>query len=257
MGHYLHVNEETENADVRRDITSSLDDPEVLAFLRLELDELYAEVPATTCASSGECCALTEQEMVEGYATMFPLYQAEYANIVHHVRSQFTSRRQEELLSLTQERPQRCPFLAADNHCTIYPVRPLICRTYAVMNPESIAEAVQRHEGEAPETWIRRFARREGGMVCPRVVVTQPEKLVRHVRNLITSAYERTLVDLSRRTRLVGGERREVARQVIKRRNWPVRWTWGGFNSIAFTSMDWLKTHFRQYWRKSELADSG
>ena len=251
------MNDDTEKTTASEGAASTLDDPEALAALRAELDALYDEVPATTCASSGECCVLTEREMVEGYATMFPLYQAEYANIVYHVRSHFSPERQEELLSFTEERPQRCPFLAVANRCTIYPVRPLICRTYAVMNPETIAAAVQRHEGEVPETWIRRFARREGGMVCPRVVVTQPEKLVRHVYNLMTSVYERALVDLSRRVRLVDGERREVARQAIKRRNWPVRWTWGGFNSIAFAPVDWLRTHLKKRWRTSELADAG
>lgn len=236
---------------------STLEDPEAIAALRAELDALYDEVPSTACESTGECCVLTETEMVEGYATMFPLYQAEYASIVQYVRDSLPPDRQEELLSLTEERPQRCPFLSADSRCTIYPVRPLICRTYAVMNPETIADAVSRHEGEVPQAWIRRFALREGGMVCPRVMVTQPEKLVRHAYNLITSVYERALIDLSRRVHLVAGERRDAARQIIKRRNWPVRWTWGGYNSIAFTSLDWLRENLKKYWRKSELHDSG
>ena len=251
------MNDDTGNPAASQAPRATLDDPEALAALRAELDAIYDEVPATTCASSGECCVLTEREMVEGYATMFPLYQAEYINIAAHVRDTSTPARRDGLLALTEERPQRCPFLSDDNHCTIYPVRPLICRTYAVMNPETIDEAVRRHEGEVPDAWLRRFALRESGMVCPRVVVTQPEKLIRHTHNLITSAYERALVELSRRVRLVMGERRDVARQVIKRRNWPVRWTWGGYNSITFTSMDWLGENLKRYWRKSELADSG
>ena len=195
--------------------------------------------------------------MADGYATMFPLYQAEYASIAEYVRTEFPPERQRQLLGHGEERPQRCPFLSPDRRCTIYAVRPLICRTYAVMNPLTIAAAVARHRGELPETWVRRFALREGGMACPRVVVTQPEKLVRHAYNLITSAYERGLLDLSRRVQLVGGERRQLARAVIQRRHWPVRWTWSGYSTVVFAPLDWLRDHLKDYWKKAELADAG
>ena len=109
--------------------------------LAAELQDVYGDVPPTCCANSGECCVLTESEMKEGYATMFPLYRAEYVNIVQYVRSHFSGKRQEELLSFTDERPQQCPFLEQDNRCGIYPVRPLICRTYAVMDRRTIEEA--------------------------------------------------------------------------------------------------------------------
>ena len=223
--------------------------------LTARLDELYEQVPSTCCANSGECCVLTEEEIAEGYATMFPLYRAEYANIVDYVRTNFTAERQEQLLSITEERPQRCPFLDVENHCTIYPVRPLICRTYAVMNHDTIAEAARRHRGEVPEQWIRGFALREGNMVCPRVTVLEPEKLVRHAYNLLTLTYERALTALSRKVELASGERRKFIRKVTRRRSPPVRWTWGGFNSLRFASISWLQANLKRFWQDAELHE--
>ena len=224
--------------------------------LASELEDLYEQVPSTCCANSGECCVLTEKEIEEGYATMFPLYRAEYVNIVNYVRDNFPHERQQQLLSLTAERPQRCPFLAEDNRCTIYPVRPLICRTYAVMNQDTIAEAAQRHQGEVPEHWIRSFVMREGNMVCPRVTVLQPEKLVRHAHNLLTLTYERTLTSLSRKVELATGSRKKLIRETIRRRSWPVRWTWGGFNTLRFAPLNWLQSTLKSYWQRSELSQA-
>lgn len=236
---------------------SILDSPADIADVRAQLEEVYAQVPATRCESSGECCALTPKEMASGYATMFPLYQVEYVNIVDHVRSHFPRDHQQELFGFRVERPQQCPFLSEDHHCTIYPARPLICRTYAVMKPETIAAAAQQYRQEAPAAWIQQFVRRESGMFCPRVVVSEPEKVPRHAHNLITQAYERSLTDASRRLKLVAGERREVARKVVRRRHWPVRWTWGGYNAVALAPMAWLHAHLKDYWAHAILADAG
>ena len=228
---------------------------EQLDSLARELEALYEQVPSTCCANSGECCELTEEEMEEGYATMFPLYRAEYAHIVDHVRSTFPEERQRELLTFTEERPRRCPFLGPDRGCTIYAVRPLICRTYAVMNPDTIREAAQRHGGEVPEEWIRRFVRREGGMLCPRVTVMQPEKLIRHARNLVTGAYEHALSRLSHRLPLVTREREKLIRPLIRRRSWPLRWTWGGYNALTLTPLEWVRSKLKTYWRRAQLND--
>ncbi|MEE2657290.1 MAG: YkgJ family cysteine cluster protein [Candidatus Latescibacterota bacterium] len=231
--------------------------PEDAEDLRMELQTIYDEVPSTCCANSGECCSLTDSELDEGYATMFPLYQAEYLNIVEYVRRAFPAERQRQLLAFTQERPMRCPFLGNNDHCTIYAVRPLICRTYAVMNPQTIREAAERHHGELPEDWIRGFTLRESGMVCPRVTVTQPERLVKHAQNLITFAYERALTRLSRKTALVPLERRKIIRGIIRQRSWPVRWTWGGYNALRQTSTQWIRDRLREYWKKADLKDLG
>jgi Fe-S-cluster containining protein len=226
-----------------------------LPDLSARLEEVYEQVPSTCCANSGECCVLTEAEIEEGYATMFPLYRAEYANIVDYVRSKFSAERQEQLLAITDERPQSCPFLDSENHCTIYPVRPLICRTYAVMNHDTIAEAAVRHKGEVPDQWIRGFALREGNMVCPRVTVLEPDKLIRHAYNLLSLTYERTMMSLSRKVELASGERWKFIRKVIGRRSSPLRWTWGGFNSLRFAPAKWLEANLKTYWRDAELRE--
>ena len=228
-----------------------------MSDLSARLQALYDQVPATRCANSGECCVLTEEEFDNDYATMFPLYSAEYRNIVEFVKSNFSEERQRQLLDFTEERPRRCPFLGPDHRCTIYPVRPLICRTYAVMNHQTIAEAAGRSRGNLPEDWIRGFVLREGHMVCPRVTVAEPEKLERHARNLITSAYERELTRLSLEVELAARERKRVYQRLTGRRSWPLRWTWGGFNSLCFSSLEWMRSHLGRYWKKAELVNGG
>ena len=52
-----------------------------------DLEVLYDQVPATRCAGTGDCCALTEEEFDTYYATMFPLYRAEYVHIVDYVEA--------------------------------------------------------------------------------------------------------------------------------------------------------------------------
>ena len=222
-----------------------------------QLRALYEQVPATRCANSGECCVLTGEEFDNDYATMFPLYRAEYRNIVDYVKSHFSEERQRQLFDFTEERPRRCPFLGPDHCCTIYPVRPLICRTYAVMNQETIAAAARRNRGTVPEDWIRGFVLRERHMVCPRVTVAEPEKLERHARNLITSTYERELTRLSLEVDLAAGKRKDLFQRFTGLRSWPLRWTWGGFNSVCFSSLEWMRSQFRRYWKKAELADGG
>ena len=227
-----------------------------LDTLAVELDAIYDDAPSTCCANSGECCSLTPAEMDEGWATMFPLYKAEYARIADHVPRTFNAERAAKLLSITDERPERCPFLGDDNGCTIYAVRPLICRTYAVMNHQTIGEAVERSRGTAPEDWIRGFVLREGGMVCPRVTVAEPEKLEKHAQNLIDSTYERELLRLSGEHELADSERKYLFQKLTWRRSWPVRWTWGGFNCVATKPLDWVREHFKKYWKKAELANA-
>ncbi len=224
--------------------------------LSSELQALYEQVPATRCAHSGECCVLTDDEFDNHYATMFPLYSAEYLNIVEYVKTHFSRERQRELLNFTEERPRRCPFLDAGHSCSIYPVRPLICRTYAVMNHQTIPRAAESNKGTVPQDWIEGFVLRESNMVCPRVRVIEPEKLEQHGRNLINSTYERVLTQLGHRVELAGGERLKIFRRVAWRRAWPLRWTWGGFNAICSTPLEWGRAHFKDYWKKAELADA-
>ena len=86
---------------------------------------------------------LTETEFDEEYATMFPLYAAEYLNIAAYVREHFPRPRSDALLAFTEERPRRCPFLGSENECTIYPVRPQQCRNWPFWDSNL----------ETPEAW--------------------------------------------------------------------------------------------------------
>lgn len=220
-----------------------------------DLEVLYEQVPATRCAGTGDCCALTDEEFDTYYATMFPLYRAEYLYIVAYVERHFSPQRRQELLSFTEERPRRCPFLGADHSCTIYPVRPLICRTYGAMNPVSIAREARAHQGAWPSAPIRAFVRREAGMVCARVAVLEPEKVAQHARMLIEGTYERELARLSSGEELAGEERQALFQQLTGRQEWPLRWSWGGFNALRFSPLAWLRQHFAAYWQKAELID--
>lgn len=228
-----------------------------MSDLSSRLQALYDQVPSTRCANSGECCVLTGEEFDNDYATMFPLYSAEYRNIVEFVESNFSEERRRQLFDFTEERPRRCPFLSKDHNCTIYPARPLICRTYAVMNHETIAEAAGRSRGTLPEDWIRGFVLREGHMVCPRVTVAEPEKLERHAYNLITSTYERELTRLSLEVELAAPDRRRLFQRLTGSRSWPLRWTWGGFNALCYSSLEWMRSHLGRYWKKAELVNGG
>ena len=227
-----------------------------MSDLSRQLNSLYAQVPATRCAGSGDCCALTNEEFDNYYATMFPLYRVEYANIVTYVEANFPSERRSELLSITEERPRRCPFLGPDHGCTIYPVRPMICRTYGAMNPVSLTREALRNEGQRPALQIREFVRREGGMACPRVAVTEPQKVAHHARMLIDGGYDRELERLSEGVELADGERKNLYHKITRKKRWPLRWSWGGFNALRLAPLDWLREHLAAYWKKSELADA-
>lgn len=224
--------------------------------VRTELAAVYDQVPATGCASSGDCCALTDAEYDGTFATMFPVYRVEYLNLVDHVAAAFDAPRRRALLGFVEERPRRCPFLSADHRCTAYPARPLICRTYGVMSAEAIAGAAARHDGRVPREWIDGFVRRESSMACPRVRVLEPEKLERHAANLIGFSYERELLRLSHLVGLAGGERRRIFSRVTGGAAWPLSWTWGGFNAIRHAPLAWLRRDFDAYWRRAWLADA-
>lgn len=220
-----------------------------------DLEVLYEQVPATRCAGTGDCCVLTDAEFDTYYATMFPLYRAEYLYIVAYIERHFSPQRCQELLRFTEERPRRCPFLGADHSCTIYPVRPLICRTYGAMNPVSIAGQALAQQGVLPSAQIRAFVRREAGMVCPRVAVLEPEKVARHARMLMERTYERELAHISAGMELAGSERKRIFQQITGHKEWPLRWSWGGFNALRCAPLTWLRQHFAAYWKKAELIN--
>ena len=86
-------------------------------------------------------------------------------------------------------------------------------------------------------------------------MVTQPDKLVRHAHNVITGAYERAIVRLSRKLELVSADRKRMMRPLIGTRSWPLRWTWGGYNALCLTTEAWVREQLKKYWRRSQLND--
>ncbi len=225
--------------------------------IKERLEKVYSQVPSTRCAGSGECCWLTSEEYVNDYATMFPLYRVEYVNIVDYVEREWPEVLRSDIFSFREERPLRCPFLGENNGCSIYKVRPLICRTYGVMNPRSIKRQVDLLGEEVSPQKLSSFVARESGMVCPRVSVLQRGKIKDHVKNIIDGFYEKELESLSCQVDVAGGERRLIFRRITGKTAWPVRWSWGGYNTIRFASLKWLRSNFSSYWSKAVIADAG
>lgn len=83
-------------------------------LLREELESIYALIPSFTCQHCHECCG--------------PIvwFKPEEENIRDHLRSHnlpYITWTAEEFISHNN----RCPYLL-DERCSIYPVRPLVCR---------------------------------------------------------------------------------------------------------------------------------
>ena len=224
--------------------------------LRSQLQATYDRIPSVRCGCGhpGWCCELTPEEMASDFATMYPLYKVEYLNIVDYVEDKFDKSRQEHLLGLTEERPERCPFLTDSGACSIHPVRPLACRTYGVLKNKEVEDAALEAEGQIPDGWIRRFIFRERDTVCRHTEVLDRDKVQSHARAMIAFEYERELIQLGRQVESLGGERRSHLERVTGK--WEVEsWTWGGFNALLGRSTSWLARHFEGYWKNSSLAE--
>lgn len=225
-------------------------------FLREQLQGLYDLVPSVTCSCDrmGQCCELTQAEIVDDFATMYPLYYVEYLNIVDFVQANFDGEHREYLLGLKEEWPERCPFLTDQGGCSIYPVRPLACRTYGVLSLRLVEEKAKESKGNLPPTWIRNFLSSELFTVCSKTRILEPEKVASHADAMITFAYER---DLNRMGTEVG-ELAKVPRQALHQVSGLLRvtrWTWGGFNALIRSSEDWLELNFPRYWKRAFLRE--
>jgi Fe-S-cluster containining protein len=87
-----------------------------------ELDELYAQLPALDCR--GLC---------HDSCTVVPASELEYQRIAEAgatIGPRMSGRRVRELIAAG--RSLRCPALGPLNNCTIYPIRPFICRAFGV-----------------------------------------------------------------------------------------------------------------------------
>lgn len=226
------------------------------APIRERLEALYDRVPDVSCGCDrpGQCCWLTEEEMAAEFATMYPLYTVEYLNIVDYVRRHFDPNRQAEYLGIIEERPTRCPFLTEAGACSIHPARPLVCRTYGVLDREQVEKTALDAKGELPGDWIRRFLFTERQTVCPHTRVVQPEKVAAHAEAMVSSAYERELLRMGQEVEGLDGVRRRVLREVTDLK-WITRWTWGGFNALMRAPAEWVKRHFADYWEAAFLGE--
>lgn len=223
---------------------------------RRRLQSVYDQVPAVSCHCDrlGQCCELTTEEMEADFATMYPLYTVEYLNIVDYVQDHFEAGQRDALLGLTEERPVRCPFLTVDGGCSIYPVRPLVCRTYGVLSREAVEETARGARGNVSAQWVSSFLFTERHAVCPHTRMLAPEKLAAHAQNMVRFNYERELLTLGREAEPCDEARSALLSSVtgLKR---VTRWTWGGYNVLLRAPFAWLKRHFHGYWRRSALAE--
>ena len=226
--------------------------------MRARLNEVYAQVPAVSCGgcdAPGSCCELTDEEYDADYATMYPLYAVEYANIVDYVRSHFAPQKQRELLDVVDEHPRRCPFLTSEGGCSIHPARPLTCRTYGVLNEVSQVKATaESARGEVPWQWVSHFLSTEQYTVCPKTKLRDVNKVDAHIQAMVSLKYERALIDMSGSLNWLDADRRGLFRRIAKKET-PTRWTWGGFNALVQRPLEWVKRHFGNLWKASFLGE--
>lgn len=233
-------------------------DPMLPNAVRARLNDLYDQVPGVSCRGCdqpGSCCELTQSEWDAEYATMYPLYAVEYFNIVDYVRTHFDTERQRELLSSMDERPKKCPFLTDSRGCSIHPARPLTCRTYGVLNrEEQVIEATETHGDDLPKFWVSAFLSVERYTVCAQTQLQEPEKVEAHLDAMVSSDYERRLLDMAQVVGVLDKERQAIF-EAATEKEVPLRWTLGGFNVLFFASASWLKTNFASFWKKSFLGE--
>ena len=220
------------------------------------LASLYEGVPSVSCEcdTPGQCCELSEEEKAGDFATMYPLYLAEYLNIVDYIRRHLPAELRDEALSATDERPVQCPFLTAESRCAIHPVRPLACRTYGVLSRERVEVTAKEVRGDVPKEWIASFLFTERHTCCPHTRPLEPEKVADHAQRMIRFSYERDLVQMGREANPMNEERLAVFRETT-RHDRVSRWSWGGFNTMLRAPLAWMRTHFADYWKDAILAE--
>jgi hypothetical protein len=84
--------------------------------LRRGLEKIYSRIPEFKCQERcGECCgpvrwSLAEEIVIRDYIRRHGIEYRKMKSIMDY-----------------------CPFLTEDKKCSIYPVRPLVCRVYGVL----------------------------------------------------------------------------------------------------------------------------
>lgn len=217
------------------------------------LERFYRSVPATQCLNCGECCQLTKVERRSGWVTMFPLYAIEYLYMVQYIREHLPKAEQECCFGFQEEWPLQCPFRdPQQQRCRIYPARPFTCRAYGVLDRTCIAEAVQRHAEDVSVEGLRLFRMYEEHLCCSNVHVTEPLKLKDYITHKVSFRYTRGLEWLSWRVDLLSPEKNRILQEVTGQER-IVKWTWGGFNTLYFSSEEGFEDHLRTYWEQVKL----
>jgi Fe-S-cluster containining protein len=90
--------------------------------LRKELHEdLYGLIPDMTCPSGcSDCCCVVR----------FSRYEVAQISTVRKIRA--------VLKRFRQATTQKCPYLTEDNRCSIYQVRPFVCRLFGTADIERL-----------------------------------------------------------------------------------------------------------------------
>ena len=226
------------------------------AGIREQLNRLYSQVPTVSCSCDrpGQCCELTVEERNSDFATMYPLHLVEYLNILDYARRHLPADLQEAALGVTDERPDRCPFLTSEGHCSIHPARPMACRTYGVLSREIVETTAKEARGDVPKGWISSFLFTERHTCCPHTETVEPEKVAEHAAQMIRFSYERELIQMGRDAAPLSAERLEILKSTTER-EWISVWSWGGFNTMIRSAHGWMREHFGDYWRAAILAD--
>jgi len=197
---------------------------------------------------------VTEEERRQGWVTMYPLYAVEYLHIAAYVDRQCAPTERHFYLNFREEWPLRCPFRDEENKgCAIYPVRPLTCRTYGVLNEQRIEEAVAAYKNRKPSIQLEHFKRWERHHICPNVQVVEQDKLGVYRAHRIEFWYTKQLEILSVMVDLMGPEKKQAFEEITGIPS-VLSWTWGGFNTLRFSSAEAFVPQFSAYWKKAELA---
>lgn len=118
------------------------DKRETILLMRDELDKVYSKVPKIDCLEGcADCCGFmphfTLGTLMEPIISMFNknLIMVEIANIRQYLRD--NGMKYLTNTDLTAYCPYRIPNESNEGYvCAIYPVRPLTCRVFGVLNQE-------------------------------------------------------------------------------------------------------------------------
>jgi len=126
------------------------------------LEQVYAELPETTCGGCGRCCFESPGLFFVEYLRLVEMLETQRQDVV--------TRALRELLFSWIEPERNCLFLDEARRCTIYEARPLACRLFGLSSPtdpdqaqeelrmaaEQEAEQLRRLGIEIPEATLER-----------------------------------------------------------------------------------------------------